>query len=73
MAHPLAVRADGPLFKANTWTGRVRQAFGRARSAGRTTLWDLAVGHASARADEVAVSRRHGDRVAAGDLVAALG
>ncbi|WP_098898497.1 MXAN_6230/SCO0854 family RING domain-containing protein [Streptomyces sp. st77] len=29
-------------------------------SAGRTTLWDLAVWHAAARTDEVAVSRRHG-------------
>ncbi|MZF56269.1 hypothetical protein GTX53_20905 [Streptomyces sp. SID5594] len=25
--NPLAVRADGALFKANTWTGRVEQAF----------------------------------------------
>lgn len=29
-------------------------------SAGRMTLWDLAVWHAAARADEVAVSRRDG-------------
>ncbi|MFI5483355.1 MXAN_6230/SCO0854 family RING domain-containing protein [Streptomyces rubiginosohelvolus] len=29
-------------------------------SAGRTTLWDLAVWHAAARTDEVVVSRRHG-------------
>ncbi len=51
--NPLAVRADGALFKANTWTGRVEQAFAARESATVIALLAQRPGTLLRRLDQV--------------------
>ncbi|MFF6910700.1 MXAN_6230/SCO0854 family RING domain-containing protein [Streptomyces sp. NPDC012389] len=68
--NPLAVRADGALFKANTWTGRVEKAF--AERGTRTVIALLAQrpGTLLRRLDQVL--RMEGDGVAPDALLNVL-